>query len=73
MRGGGVAENALLLGTTDTLNRLFGERGVGVAAARRLGLALVSAQPAVRRVLVRRALGLAGDLPGIVSRPGYSQ
>ena len=65
------AENALLLGTTDTLNRLFGERSVGVAAARRLGLALVSAQPAVRSMLVRRALGLAGDLPGIVSRPGY--
>jgi 2-polyprenylphenol 6-hydroxylase len=64
------AENALLLGTTDTINRLFGERSVGVAAARRLGLALISAQPAVRRVLVRRALGLAGDLPGIVSRPG---
>jgi 2-octaprenylphenol hydroxylase len=67
------AENALLLGTTDTLNRLFGERSVGVAAARRLGLALVSAQPGVRRMLVRRALGLAGDLPGIVSRPGHSQ
>ena len=67
------AENALLLGTTDTLNRLFGERSVGVAAARRLGLALVSAQPAVRRLLVRRALGLAGDLPGIVSRPGHPQ
>jgi len=65
------AENALMLGTTDTINRLFGERGVGVAAARRLGLALVSAQPALRRALVRRALGLAGDLPGIVSRQGY--
>ena len=63
------AENTLLLGTTDTLNRLFGERSVGVAAARRLGLALVSAQPAMRRVLVQRALGLAGDLPAIVSRP----
>jgi 2-polyprenylphenol 6-hydroxylase len=67
------AENGLLLGTTDTLNRLFGERSVGVAAARRLGLALVSSQPAVRRMLVQRALGLAGDLPGIVSRPGHSQ
>jgi 2-polyprenylphenol 6-hydroxylase len=66
------AENALLLGTTDTLNRLFGERSVGVSAARRLGLALVSAQPLVRRTLVRRALGLAGDLPRIVSRPGIS-
>jgi len=67
------AENAVLLGATDTLNRVFGERSVGVAAARRLGLALVSSQPAVRRALVRRALGLAGDLPAIASRPGSLQ
>ncbi len=63
------SENALLLGTTDTINRLFGERSVGVAAARRLGLALVGAQPFARRMLVQRALGLTGDLPEIVSRP----
>jgi hypothetical protein len=42
---------------------------VGVAAARRLGLALVGAQPFARRMLVQRALGLTGDLPEIVSRP----
>jgi 2-octaprenylphenol hydroxylase len=64
------SENSLLLGTTDTINRLFRERSMGVAAARRLGLALVAGQPLARRLLVRRALGLAGDLPGIVSRPG---
>ena len=63
------SENALLLGTTDTINRLFGERSVGIAAARRLGLALVGAQPFTRRMLVQRALGLTGDLPEIVSRP----
>jgi 2-polyprenyl-6-methoxyphenol hydroxylase-like FAD-dependent oxidoreductase len=67
------AENAVLLGTTDTLNRLFGERSVGVSAARRLGLALVSTQPALRRALVQRALGLTGDLPAIVSSPGSLQ
>ena len=66
------SENALLLGTTDTLNRLFGEKNVGVAAVRRLGLALVGSQPLARRALVRRALGLAGDLPQLVTRPGVS-
>ena len=66
------SENALLLGTTDTLNRLFGERSVGIAAARRLGLALVGGQPFTRRMLVQRALGLAGDLPEIVLRPGVA-
>jgi 2-octaprenylphenol hydroxylase len=64
------SETSLLLGATDTINRLFRERSVGVAAARRFGLALVAGQPLARRLLVRRALGLAGDLPGIVSRPG---
>ena len=64
------SENALMLGTTDTINRLFGERSVPVAAARRLGMALVASQPLLRRVLVERALGLAGDLPVLVtSRP----
>lgn len=64
------SENALMLGTTDTLNRLFGERSVPVAALRRLGLSFVTHQPLLRRVLVQRALGLAGDLPTIVTRPG---
>ncbi|MGB5104476.1 MAG: FAD-dependent monooxygenase [Steroidobacteraceae bacterium] len=66
------SENALMLATTDTLNRLFGERSVPVAAARRLGMAMVGNQPLVRRALVTRALGLAGDLPGIVTRPGHA-
>ena len=65
------SENSLLLDTTDTINRLFAARSVGVAAARRLGLAVVAGQPLARRMLVRRALGLAGDLPRIVTRPGH--
>lgn len=64
------SENALMLGATDALNRLFGERSVAVAAARRLGMALVGGQSLARQALVRRALGLAGDLPAIVTRPG---
>ncbi len=64
------SENALMLGTTDTLNRLFGERSVPVAAIRRLGLSFVTRQPLLRRALVQRALGLAGDLPAIVTHPG---
>jgi 2-octaprenylphenol hydroxylase len=66
------SENALLLGTTDTLNRLFGEKSVGITAIRRFGLALVASQPFARRILVQRALGLAGDLPAIVTRPGVT-
>lgn len=62
------SENTLMLGATDALNRLFGERSMTVAAARRLGMAVVSSQPLIRRVLVERALGLKGDLPDVVTR-----
>jgi 2-octaprenylphenol hydroxylase len=64
------SENALMLGVCDSLNRLFGAKNVAVAGARRFGLALVAAQPLARRALVQRALGLTGDLPAIVTRPG---
>lgn len=64
------SENALMLGVCDSINRLFGEKNVAVAGARRLGLALVAGQPLARRALVQRALGLAGDLPSLVTRPG---
>jgi len=64
------SENALMLGVTDTINQLFTQKTVAVTGARRLGMALVAAQPLARRALVQRALGLAGDLPAIVTRPG---
>jgi 2-octaprenylphenol hydroxylase len=64
------SENALMLGLTDTINRVFGQKSVAVAGARRLGMALVANQPFARRALVQRALGLAGDLPALVTRPG---
>lgn len=64
------SENALMLGLTDTVNRVFAQKSVLVAGARRVGMALVAAQPLARRVLVERALGLSGDLPDLVTRAG---
>jgi len=64
------SENALMLGTTDTLNGLFRQKSVAVTAARRLGMSVVGSQPLLRRGLVQRALGLAGDLPAIVRAHG---
>ena len=64
------SENALMLGATDTLNGLFRQKSVVAATARRLGLAVVADQPLMRRALVQRALGLAGDLPALVTHPG---
>ena len=63
-------ENALAMGACDGLNQLFGAKGMAIAGARRLGMALVGGQPVLRRALVHRALGLGGDLPAIVTRPG---
>jgi 2-octaprenylphenol hydroxylase len=64
------SENALVMGVCDGLNRLFSETGTGVAAARRLGMSLVTGQPILRHALVGRALGLHGDVPAIVKRTG---
>ncbi len=66
------SENALMLGTTDTLNGLFRQKAIATATVRRLGLSLVGSQPLLRRGLVRRALGLSGDLPAIVSARGHA-
>jgi len=63
------SENALMLALTDTINRVFGQKSVLVAGARRAGMALVASQPLARRALVQRALGLTGDLPSVVTRP----
>jgi 2-octaprenylphenol hydroxylase len=62
------SENALVMGACDGLNRLFAGKGMALAAARRLGMSFVAGQPLLRRALVQRALGLAGDLPAIATR-----
>jgi len=62
------SENAVVLATCDTLNRLFTEKSVAVAAVRRLGLTLVTRQPLLRRTLIERALGLGGDVPALARR-----
>jgi len=64
------SENALVLATCDGLNRLFGAKGMAIAAARRLGMTVVGGQGLLRRALVQRALGLEGEVPAIVKRTG---
>jgi len=66
------SENALMLGATDTINNLFRQKSVALATVRRLGLSVVAGQALLRRGLVQRALGLAGDLPAIVATPEYA-
>jgi 2-octaprenyl-6-methoxyphenol hydroxylase len=53
----------LLAGVTDGLNRLFSNSLAPVQAARDLGLAAVDRLPPLKRLFMRHAMGLSGELP----------
>jgi 2-octaprenyl-6-methoxyphenol hydroxylase len=55
-----------LVAATDGLNRLFSNDLAPVRVARDLGLAAVDRLPAVKRLFMRHAMGLLGDLPRLV-------
>jgi 2-octaprenyl-6-methoxyphenol hydroxylase len=55
-----------LAAVTDGLNRLFSNALPPVRIARDVGLAAVHRLPPLKRILMRDAMGLAGDLPRLV-------
>lgn len=63
-------DNLAMLVFTDMLKRLFASSIAPVARARNLGLDLVNATTPLKLMLMRRAAGLAGDLPRL-ARPRY--
>jgi 2-octaprenyl-6-methoxyphenol hydroxylase len=59
--------DTLLLATvTDGLNRLFSNRIAPLRLARDFGLGVVSRLPPLKRLLMRDAMGITGDLPRLV-------
>lgn len=56
-------DSLLLIAATDGLNRLFSNRSSVLRAARDLGLGLVERTPPLKRLFMRHAMGLVGDLP----------
>jgi 2-octaprenyl-6-methoxyphenol hydroxylase len=60
-------DNLTLIGVTDGLNRLFSTSLPPVALARQLGLATVNAMPGLKRLFMRHAMGLVGELPRLVA------
>ena len=56
-------ENLLMLAALDGLNRLFSNASPAVGAIRRAGLTLVNRAEPVKTLFMKRAMGLAGDLP----------
>ncbi len=55
-----------LAAVTDGLNRLFSNQFAPLRLARDFGLAAVHRLPPLKRLLMRDAMGLAGDLPRLV-------
>ena len=56
-------DNWMLSAVTDSLNRLFSNAIPAVRTSRDLGLAAVQQVPPLKRLLMRHAMGLVGDLP----------
>ncbi len=59
-------DNTLMLAATDGLNRLFSNRIRPLRLVRDLGLAAVDRMPPVKRMFMRHAMGLVGDLPRLM-------
>ena len=59
-------DNSVMLAVTDGLNRLFSNDLAPVRLARDIGLAAVNNAPSVKRLFMRHAMGLAGDLPRLM-------
>lgn len=60
------ADNLMMAGVTDILNRLFSNDIAPVKAARDMGLALINRLPPVKRLFMRHAMGTVGDLPRLM-------
>ena len=59
-------DTLLLMAVTDGLNRLFSNDLAPLRLARDLGLAVVDRLPPVKRLLMRQAMGVLGELPRLV-------
>jgi len=59
-------DNTTLVAVTDLLNRLFSNDVPPIRAARDLGLAAVGKVPPLKRLFMRHAMGVVGDLPRLV-------
>ncbi len=51
---------------TDSLNRLFSNRSGALRLARGVGLGMVDRVPALKRLFIREAAGLVGDVPKLL-------
>jgi len=59
-------DNLVLMAVTDGLNRLFSNDLAPLRLVRDLGLAAVNQLPPLKRLFMRHAMGMVGDLPRLV-------
>jgi 2-octaprenyl-6-methoxyphenol hydroxylase len=59
-------DNTLMLAVTDGLNRLFSNNIAPIRVARGIGLGGVNRMPGLKKILMRSAMGLSGDLPTLM-------
>jgi len=59
-------DNTVLMIATDGLNRLFSNDLAPLRLARDVGLAAVNRLPPLKRLFMRHAMGLVGDLPRLI-------
>jgi 2-octaprenyl-6-methoxyphenol hydroxylase len=59
-------DTATLAAATDGFNRLFSNDNPLLRGLRDIGMAAVQSTPALRRVFIREAAGLSGDLPDLM-------
>ena len=59
-------DSLLLITVTDSLNRLFSNDLAPLRLARDLGLAAVNRLPPLKRLFMRHAMGMVGELPRLV-------
>ena len=59
-------DNTMMLASTDVLNRLFSNNIGPLRLARDLGLAAVNKVPPLKRLFMRHAMGMVGDLPKLL-------
>ncbi|MES9963356.1 MAG: UbiH/UbiF/VisC/COQ6 family ubiquinone biosynthesis hydroxylase [Candidatus Sedimenticola sp. 20ELBAFRAG] len=60
--------NIAMLGAMDMFKRLFSNRNPSLTLIRNMGLSLANAGGPVKHVIIRRALGLIGELPSLARR-----
>ncbi len=62
-------DTTTLIAVTDGINRLFANDATPLRLARNLGFALVDRMPAAKRLFMRHAMGMIGDLPARMRAP----